>query len=205
MGANVPAQAQTLAQDLGLAPLVEGMAQGDGFLAGVASQVILSATDNEIDTIYFRQAVLKDCLANAVAVRSLYALTLDALASEKKIHFGLLSKTPDSVLRRALEVLNVLLKSLAALQQFAAEQAGSFSSAGFTTLFGAIQREFDADYRAHMRRQLRELEFADGVLVCAPGGRQQGSWLHPVQAAPTPRIIRPVLRRQGARPYHYSC
>lgn len=165
--ASLPTHAQALVQDLGLALLFDEMAQGDVFLAGVASQVILSATGNEIATICFRQAVLRDCLANAAAVRSLYSLTLDALDSEKKIHFGLLSKTPDSVLRRALEVLNVLLKSLAALQQFAAEQASSFTSAGFTTLFGTIQRQFDADYLWGVRQQLRDLEFTEGVLVSA--------------------------------------
>jgi DNA mismatch repair ATPase MutS len=165
-----PADEGALVQDLELTLLFEGMAQGDEFLSGVARQVLLAATTGDVDTIRYRQAVLRDCLAQPAAVKQLYALALEALAGERKIHFGLLSKTPDTVLHRALEVLNVLLETLVKLQQFAAAQAPHFASTGFRTLLAAIERELGADYLAGVRSQLRELEFADGVLVSATLG-----------------------------------
>ena len=168
--AGRPAGTEALVQDLGLTQLFDGMAQGDEFVADVVSKVILAATAGDLETIRYRQDVLRDCLVNPAAVRQLYALAQEAIASEQKLHFGLLSRTPDTVLRRALEVLYALLAALASLQQFAAGQAGNFTSAGFRTLLAAIERELDASYLEGVRGQLRELEFAGGLLVSAALG-----------------------------------
>ena len=54
---HLPPDADALVQDLGLGPLLAGMAQGDEFLAEVGKQVLLSATTCDVDTIRYRQAV----------------------------------------------------------------------------------------------------------------------------------------------------
>jgi len=54
--------------------LLRAMAGGDEFLFTVAQQAILTGLRNDVNTILYRQAILRDCLKNPLVVTSLYNL-----------------------------------------------------------------------------------------------------------------------------------
>ena len=167
---KLPPNADLLLQDLELGLLLQAMAQGDEFVLQVARQAILAGTRNDIPTIRYRQAVLKDCLAHPAIVKELYAIAVEAIARERKVHFGLYSKSPEMVLRRACEVLGMFVELLRRLRQVSARAAGQFQAAAFQEMFGAIDQELGEEYLAQVEAHLRELELREGVLISAELG-----------------------------------
>lgn len=59
---ELPWNEQSLTRDLDLNTLFDAMAQGDDFLFEVAKRAVLSGLDNDMETILYRQDILKDCL-----------------------------------------------------------------------------------------------------------------------------------------------
>lgn len=167
---KLPPNAEFLVQDLELGLLLQAMAQGDEYVFEVARQAILAGTHSDVPTIRYRQAVLKDCLAHPAIVKELYAIAVEAIAREHKVHFGLYSKSPEMVLRRACEVLGMFVDLLRRLQQVSARAAGQFQAAAFQEMFGAIDQELGEEYLAQVEAHLRELELRDGVLISAELG-----------------------------------
>jgi DNA mismatch repair ATPase MutS len=165
-----PPHEQALTLDLELNTLFNVMALGDKFLFEVARKAVLfSLTD--LDTILYRQNILKDCLKNAAIVRDIYTIAVEAIESEKKHYLGLLNKYPDALLRRSNEVLQVFVSMLKKLKHIADEHAASFESEGFTTFFAMLNKELSDDYFASIQQHLRELQFRDGVLISAELGQ----------------------------------
>ncbi len=70
---KLPANAQTLIQDLELSTLFSAMARGDEFLAVVAEKAVLTSLI-DLEEIRYRQQILKDCLQNSATVRGIYAI-----------------------------------------------------------------------------------------------------------------------------------
>ena len=169
--ANLPPHAQALTQDLELNALFNAMALGDKFLFEVAKRAVLPGFQTDLDTILYRQHILQDCLRNASIVRNMYAIAVEAIEGEKKNYLGLLSKYPDALLRRSIEVLQMFVGMLKKLRQVADEHAGKFASEGFTELFAMLDKELDEDYFASVQEHLRTLRFRDGVLMSAKLGK----------------------------------
>ena len=67
-------QAEDYAEDIELDVLLDTMAAGDPYLREIAQAALLRAWDNDMDTILYRQEILKDCLANKDVVRLFYEL-----------------------------------------------------------------------------------------------------------------------------------
>ncbi len=61
---KLPWNEQALIQDLELNTLFHAMALGDEFLFEVAKKTVLSGLSNDLNTILYRQDILKDCLKN---------------------------------------------------------------------------------------------------------------------------------------------
>jgi DNA mismatch repair ATPase MutS len=162
---------QALTQDLELNTLFNAMALGDKFLFEVAKKAALSGFNNDLDTILYRQNILKDCLKNASIVRDIYAIAVESIESEKKNYLGFLSKYPNSLLRRSIEVLQMFVGMLKKLKHIADEHADKFESEGFTAFFAMLNKELGDDYFASVQNHLRALEFRDGVLISAELGR----------------------------------
>jgi hypothetical protein len=64
------------------------MALGDKFLFEVAKKAVLTGLDNDLDTILYRQNVLKDCLKNSSIVRAIYDIAVESIEREKKVQGG---------------------------------------------------------------------------------------------------------------------
>jgi DNA mismatch repair ATPase MutS len=166
----LPPQAQTVIQDLELSTLFAAMARGDKFLFEVARKAVLSSV-SDLETIRYRQHILQDCLSHAEVVREMYALAVEAIESERKNFWGLLSKYPTMILHRSVEVLEMFVSMLKRLRAIADQHAGTFGSEGFTAFFAMLKKELDDDYFARVQEHLQALKFRNGVLLSAGLGR----------------------------------
>jgi len=155
-----------LASDLELQTLFDAMAAGDKFLFEVVSTVIVSPED-ELDTILYRQAVLRDCLTHASLVRQIYAIAVEAIERERKDFWRLSNKYPQLNLSRAVDVLRMFLDKLQKLRAIADEHAPGFESEGFGAFFAMLKRELSDEYLASITNHLQELSFPDGALISA--------------------------------------
>ena len=131
---ELSASEQALVQDLELGTLWAAMAAGDDFLLGTARQTVLHSLPSA-EAITYRQHILADAIRQPGVVRQLYDLAVVAIATERRAFFGLLSKSPDSVLYRSVQVLEMFTGRLKQLRAVADEHAGSFESEGFTRFF----------------------------------------------------------------------
>ncbi len=170
LNAPLPTNAQDLIQDLELDTLFQAMAGEDEFLLGVARQAVLSGFDNDLDTLRYRQKVLKDCLNHAALVREMYEIAVQAIERERKNYWGITSNYPPSTLHRGREVMQMFVEMLKKLRAIADAHAAQFQSDGFTTLFAMLQRELTDEYFARVQTHLRALKFDDGVLISAQLG-----------------------------------
>jgi DNA mismatch repair ATPase MutS len=168
----LPWSAGALTQDLELNTLLGAMARDDKIVLEVAQRAVLHSLTN-LETIRYRQEILRDCLRNAPVLREMYALAIEAIEGERRSHWnwGLFSKSPSAILHQAIEALQMFADMLRRLRSIADEHAGEFHSDGFTALFAMLRRELDDEYFARIQEHLRRLRFREGVLVSARLGK----------------------------------
>lgn len=167
---RLPRNDRALTQDLALETLVAGMAGENRLLHAVASKALLAAPANDVGTVLYRQAVLRDCLRHRAAVRELYDLAVEAVESKRKQHLGIWGHHPSSVLYSAVETMGLQLKMLRRLRDLARARREGFASEGFTSLFSMLERELDDEYLARIETHLGELKFRRGKLISAELG-----------------------------------
>jgi hypothetical protein len=171
---ELPPGWQDLLQDLELTTLLEAMAAGDELLLKVATGTLLSSLVDPEEILY-RQGILADCLEQPALVRSLYELALEAIAAERSVYLGLLRHSPDTLLSRSRQVLELFLGSLRKLRRLAgAEGAARMRSQGFRRFFAMVEQELSDEYLRLVERRLGELAFRRGVLISArlgPGNK----------------------------------
>jgi len=167
---ELPWNEAALIQDLELNTLLKGMAGDDEFLLDVARKALLSGLRNDVETVLYRQAILKDCLKNPKVVRDLYGLAVGTIERRRSWWLGILSRRPSGILMEAIHLLEMLVDGLRKLRDTAKAHAHLFESEGFSTLFAMLDRELSDDYLASVRHHLRELRFPRGVLLSAQMG-----------------------------------
>lgn len=167
---ELPPNERALTQDLELTTLFNSMALGDAYLFDVAKRAILLSLNNP-EAIVYRQQILADCLEQPAVVRRLYETAVGALQAERKV-WGLWGRySPESVLHRSVQVLELFVAFLKRLRKIADEAAGKFRSEGFVRFFAMLRDELDDDYFQMIEAHLRELKFRRGVLMSAELGR----------------------------------
>jgi MutS-like protein len=154
-----------LMQDLELETVLGAMAAEDAFLYEVARRAFLAGLTADMDTILYRQAILKDCLKNPAVVRELYNLTVETINAKKKHWWGISSHFPGSILHSAVDLMQMLMDKLRTLRGIAEANAARFDSEGFTSLFAMLEKELSDEYFASVQGHLTELKFRAGVLV----------------------------------------
>lgn len=163
---NAPA----LLEDLELDTLLRAMAGGDEFVFAVAQQALFSGFKNDLDTILYRQAVLKDCITNPAVVRGLYD-SMTAVEDETRRHWwGLSSEYPGSMLYSAVDMMEMFIGVLRQLRRIAEEQQAAFHSEAFTSMLSMLRNELGEEYLAEIKSHLGELKFRRGALVSAQLG-----------------------------------
>ena len=165
-----PAHVRALIQDLELNALFSAMAAGNKFLFEVVQRAVLfSLTD--LDTIRYRQDILKDCLKNPSVVRNIYDIATESVEKGQKDYWTISGRSASAVLHGSISALDKLAGMLRKLRALADEHADKFDSEGFTALFEMLKRELGDEYFACLQTHLKELKFRDGVLISAELGK----------------------------------
>lgn len=162
---SLPDHSDDLVADLGLEALLNAMAAGSALLLQVARRALLASLA-EPGPIRYRQGVLRDCMGHPDLVRRLHDLAAQAVEAEKKI-WGFFFKSPDIILHRSIEVMEMFIGFLRQLRQLADEHAGEFESEGMVRFFSMVKGELDDAYFVALEEQLRRLRFRRGVLISA--------------------------------------
>jgi DNA mismatch repair ATPase MutS len=168
---KLPWNEQELTQDLELNTLFNAMSLGDEFLFEIAKKAILSSCYNDLDTILYRQDILKDCQRNSSIVRELYEIAIDAIESKKKHWYGVFTNTPSSILLSSNEILQTLMDLLKQLKNIADEHVDKFKSKGIISFFAMLKKELDDEYFDKVKNHLQELKFNNGILLSAELGK----------------------------------
>ena len=99
---------------------------------------------------------------------------MEALRSLKKVWVSpLFRDSPDIILRRSVQILELLIDSLHQLRALADEHRAQFHSEGFTRFFAMVGEELDDEYLASIEAHLADLRLPEGMLMSAELG--QGS------------------------------
>jgi len=168
---KMPVNEESLIPDLGLQTLFNTMSLGDELVAEVVKRAVLCG-DNDLDTVLYRQNILKDCLKNPLVVREIYSLTLELVEKERKSWFFMSGRSsPSSILYNAIGVMEILVEILIKLRTMVDRHSGMFESEGFTVLFAKLKDELTDNYIAEMRNHVEKLKFGDGVMISAELGK----------------------------------
>lgn len=169
---SLPPNVADLTQDLGLNTIFEAMAQGDRFVFQVVQQVVLSSLE-EVDSVAYRQEIVKDCLQYADIVRQIYRIPVEFLERKHKqwLWISPRQSSPSSILSSARQLLEASLDFLRRLRRIADEHGAAFDSRGFRRFFVMIQQELDDEYLTVVERHIRMLRFPQGVLLRAQLGK----------------------------------
>ena len=168
---KLPWNEQSLIQDLELNTLFNAMAKDDKFLFELAKSTVLSGIDNDVDTILYRQEILKDCLKNEKIIRYIYDLSVESIEKERKDYWGIFNRYPSLILSRSLRVMEMFVVMLKELKTLADKYSGKFESEGFKRFFAMLCKELDDEYFISIQNHLKELEFRQGILVSAGLGK----------------------------------
>lgn len=165
--APLPANHQELIQDLGLDILFEAMAAEDEFVLKVVSAVPLLSLSDNLETVKYRQGILKDCMANPAELKTLYDITVAGAEARKNSWLGIFSSYPTSILSGSVDIMQVLVDILKQLRQFTDEVSPKFKSEGFKRFFHMIQNELTDDYFQTVDDHLADLKLKEGTLMSA--------------------------------------
>jgi hypothetical protein len=167
---DLPPNEAELGSDLELDILLRAMADGDKFLFDVARQGIHSRLTDPAE-IEYRQRVLADCIAQPGVVRDVYDVAVAAIAGEKKILGWLFRDSPETIVHRTRQLLQLYADTFRRLRDIADTHAANFGSGGFTRFFAMLSKELGDEYLAEIQAQIAELAFRRGTLISARLGK----------------------------------
>jgi hypothetical protein len=181
---GLPWNAEALTTDLALTTLFNTMARDDDCVFEVSRKVLLAGVKGDLDTIRYRQSILRDCLNHPALTRELYAVAVEALQKQKGHYLGLLARYPDSVLRDALETMATFLEFLKRLRRIADLHAHEFVSEGWTEFFAMLKRDLGDEYFTLVQDHLEELRLRNGELLSAELGKANKGSRYVLHRAP---------------------
>lgn len=177
---KLPPNAGDLVQDLEIEALFTAMDKGDKLLGRIARSAVLSSIGNSEEAILWRQAILRDCLANEGAIRMLYEIALEPIQIRKSMFLPFTAHHPSLLLsdgRRMLEGLHGVLSKLSA---FASNYQSIFRSDAMRNFWAMLVKELTPGYLEEVQRYLADLHFRYGLLFSARlGAGNEGCELVP--------------------------
>lgn len=163
--AILPWNAAILTSDLELEVLFDCMSANDELLAEVVKKVIHTSAGNNVATILYRQAILKDCISLREIVQEIYTLSISAIESRKSSWLGIFTSHPTSVLSASVSMMRVYADYLRRLRTIADEHYNKFQSEGFLQFMGTLQIELDDAYFGAINDNLTQLSLKSGMLA----------------------------------------
>ncbi|GAB2629377.1 DNA mismatch repair protein MutS [Paractinoplanes abujensis] len=186
--------ADRVAEDLGLATVIDAMAAGDDFLAETARAVLLAASPGPEDVAY-RQAVLGDLQREPELSRELYQLTGRALEAQRSAARTVYFDSPETVLNRSIVTLTAYVQLLRELRALADRYRPRVSSAGCHQFFAMVDDQFGEAYLEQATIRIDQLRLDGNLLVSArlgTGNQSEGLTMRQSQ-----RPARSLFRRSG--------
>lgn len=162
---TLPCNTAVLARDLGLQVLFDCMSAKDDTLADIVPKVVLTSTGNDVATILYRQAILKDCISVREIVQEVYDLSIAAIESRKSGWLGIFTSRPRSVLSASVGMMRVYADYLLRLRTIADVHGSKFQSEGFRQFICTLQMELDDAYFDAINDNLAQLSLKDGILA----------------------------------------
>jgi hypothetical protein len=180
--AAAPWNEAALTADLALNVFFDAMAQGDACISDAARKVVLSGVRGDLETIRYRQEIVRECLDHPDVLRDLYSVAVEAKEREKGNYLGGLMRYPHWVLRNAIEQMEMYVAMLRKLRKLIDLHGKNFASRGWTNLCGMLQRELDDAYLARIEAHLQQLKFPGAMVLSGAldGGNKGTDYvLHP--------------------------
>jgi len=166
----LPVNASDLVHDLELNTLLNAMSLGDSFLFDIVKEAILTSID-DMDSILYRQEIMKDCLNNPAVIREIYQIPIKSKDREHRRWLGIFTHSPSGVLSSSVSLMEMFVVLLKELKKIADEHSNEFKSEGFERFFSMIKSELDDEYFATVEYHLKQLKFREGVLISAELGK----------------------------------
>jgi hypothetical protein len=202
---DIPRWKLDVSRDLALDTLWRAMANEDKFLFDVAYKALLTATDNNLETVRYRQEVVADALRRPGVFRELYGLAQSAIEGRRKSHWSFSGRHLASMLYGAIEVLQVFTTVLEKMKAIADAEHEHLESRAMQALLATLRAELGESYIAGVRAHLRELKFDRGMLMRAVLGPGNGSADYTLlQAPPSQPWIKRLLGLDEASGYTFD-
>ncbi|MBA4383318.1 MAG: DNA mismatch repair protein MutS [Anaerolinea sp.] len=166
----LPVNASDLVHDLELNTMLNAMSLGDSFLFDIVKEAILTSID-DMDSILYRQEIMKDCLNNPAVIRKIYQIPIKSKDREHRRWLGTFTHSPSGVLSSSVSLMEMFVVLLKELKKIADEHSNEFKSEGFERFFSMIKSELDDEYFATVEYHLKQLKFREGVLISAELGK----------------------------------
>lgn len=197
----LPWNVRDLSQDLELNQLFEAMAGGDKFLFEIAKKGLF-ASETDLDTIRYRQGIMKDFLEHPDILEVLYSISVEAEEGKRNYYWISTGRYPSSILMSAVGLLEFCVTILKKLRQATDASAHAFRSEGLQKFCAMLREELSEDYFAEVEAHLKELKFRRGALVGAELGegnkgrnyvllapkKPEGNWLERLFASRPPEF-----------------
>lgn len=162
---------KTLTRDLGIEGILDVMANQDEFIFDVCNHAFfLNLKDRS--AILYRQEVLKDCIKNPEIIRTMYDLVSEAMVEKKKQYWNFSSSFRSSRLSGSVDLLQLFMTYFLCLKDVAENEDRKFESEGFKTFLMMLRENLDDAFIASLKKNLKELQFKDGVLLSAQIGKK---------------------------------
>lgn len=172
------------AQDIEFDVLLNAAAANDRYLYDIMAAACAHAWTNDVATVRYRQAILKDCLANPSIIRQLYAIAIEPFSRERSWSFSLYGRDAASKVSSGVHTLQNALDVLRRVRDLCSAHAGRFASQGFRQFFATLERDLDDAYLEAARTDLNNLTFRSGLLLSGrvgEGGKGVGIMLRKPQ------------------------
>ncbi len=175
----LPDGTRDLAHDLALDGVIRVMAADDPFVAHVMEHAVLcSVADPQV--IRYRQAVLADVLAYPHVIRAMYDLVVETLEKRRRHFWGGLASSSSSQLQAALDLIVLMVESMAHLRAVARDSRDLFGSEGLCAFTLRLEQDLSDEYLNQVKARLRDLKFKNGLHIgmrLGRGGKGVGSVL----------------------------
>jgi DNA mismatch repair ATPase MutS len=168
----LPPNAEELSEDLGLGILLSAMADGDEFIFEVCRKVVFKGLQ-DMDTIHYRQEILRDWMAHPEVLRKIYGLCLEFLERKHRewLWISRRQTSPGIVLSNARRLLEASTELLRDLKNLAVIHRPGFRSRGLGRFLDMVEEELEEQYLAKVEEHLEELRFSKGVRLSAELGK----------------------------------
>ncbi|MBP1989151.1 MutS-related protein [Paenibacillus eucommiae] len=155
---------QELIQDLQLPPLLERMARQDTYMYNSSKQVIMHS-EMSVDTLKYRQQILKDGMNHPALIKSIYAAAADiaeqadAYRSQMKPNYSRNIPVREK-LKTAVSLLEVILINLKKLRDLGLLHKAHYRSGGLAAFFNRLDLRYPDSFLSGANQHLRLLQQA---------------------------------------------